>query len=297
MRIKQWLKNIIILIPLFFSGKLLELDKLLLSIFAVITFSLLTSSIYLINDIVDYKDDIKHPSKKKRWLASGKISKLQAFSLSLLLFIFFVYLSLFWVKSEYFLLLGLIYWGLMILYTLFFKKLVIIDTIVISIGFVIRVVSGAVLLQLHLNSLLVISIISVALLISFGKRMMKLKFGGRESMREYLGEPRVFDIIIAFLASISFMSYILFAYFYDQTNLNWLIGSYLPPTYKHPKWLLITIPFAFYTLVRYIVLLYNNVIIDTPEDIWFRDKSLFISIISWISIAFVLIYSSSVFKM
>ena len=87
MRVNQWVKNLFVFLPLFFSGNLFNIDLLIESFYGFLIFSFVASSIYIINDYVDIEKDKKHPEKKNRPLASGKISKQNAFILFLVLLV------------------------------------------------------------------------------------------------------------------------------------------------------------------------------------------------------------------
>lgn len=294
LRVKQWIKNLVIFLPIFFSGTLLFTPYLVKTAWAFIALSLLTSSVYIINDIVDRNRDSLHPNKRERVIVSGKITIPTAIILSLLSLILSVYVSSLFVQSEYFTAFMFIYLGLMLAYTVWLKHIGIVDAIIISMGFVLRVVAGAVLLEIPLSAMLVITIIGSAILISFGKRKAEISsMGWEESIKHRpalaIYPKGVLDVIIATVTSITFFAYIMYCYGYLTVGLRSLLIQYLPPRFQDPQWLLLTIPVAFYVLVRYLVIIYKGQI-WVPEDIWIKDKGMFIALTLWIVLLFLLIY-------
>lgn len=168
LRVHQWLKNGFIFVPLFFSGQLLDVQRLWLCGLAFMAFSFTASSIYIINDLNDIDKDRLHPTKKNRPFASGTVSKklgigiffLLAFSS--LIFSYFISSSFFTVLSIYFI--------MNLLYSYGLKKISLIDIIIISIGFVLRVTAGGVVAKIEISQWLYIMTFLIALFIAFAKR-------------------------------------------------------------------------------------------------------------------------------
>lgn len=301
LRIKQWIKNLIIFLPLFFSGHIFVSSYFLTTIWAFIAMSLATSSIYIFNDLIDKDRDQLHPNKKHRPISSGEISVNFALVISITVLLLSFIISMVYVQSEYFTGFILLYIIIMILYTLFFKHAGIVDAIVISLGFVLRVVAGAVLLELSLSAMLVIAIIGSAILISFGKRKAEISSMGFEKAirhRPALGVyPKgVLDIIISTVTSVTFFAYIMYCYGYQTYGLRVVLANYLPPKFYEPQWLLLTVPIAFYVLVRYLIIIYKGQS-TIPEDIWVKDNSLRTGLLIWVISLFLLIYFDELSRM
>ncbi|MBI2357186.1 UbiA prenyltransferase family protein [Candidatus Dojkabacteria bacterium] len=293
-RVKQWVKNLIIFLPLFFSSNLLIGEDFIKTLYAFLSLCFLTSSVYIFNDIIDRERDSHHPKKKSRLISSGKISLLNASLLSALSLATSLLISSYFVKSEYFLLFLFGYLAIMILYTLYFKHIGIIDAIIISLGFVLRVIVGSVILELDLSAMLLVAVIGSAILISFGKRKAEISSLGIEEAVKHRPALSVYpkgvlDIIISTVTSVTFFAYIMYCYGYETTGLKLLLDPYLPPRFHEPQWLLLTIPFAFYVMTRYIILIYKGES-TIPEDIWIKDGELRTGIIVWLLILFLLIY-------
>lgn len=291
----QWIKNAIIYIPLFFSGYLFTGDYFLHTIYAFVALCFLTSSIYIINDIVDMNRDRLHPVKKYRPLASGQASPTVAMLLSAVLFVIAIFGGYLILTSEYFLLLQLAYFFMMLLYSVWLKNVVIIDTIVIAMGFILRIFAGAILLQIVSPAMLVLTIIGASLLLSFGKRRSEISIMSHANVIKYrpvMGQypPLVLDLILAGLFAITFMSYTLFCYSYTGLNLDPSLTQILPPLLRSSKWLLATVPIAFYALARYLLIVYRSDIAEQPENIWMKDRGLFVTLLFWGLIMYFMIY-------
>ncbi|MEA3357133.1 MAG: UbiA family prenyltransferase [Patescibacteria group bacterium] len=283
----HWIKNLVVFIPLVFSGEMLVADKFFLVVKTALIFCLMSSAVYIVNDIMDCKADKLHPEKKHRPIASGEISVHTAAALAVLLSLLSTALSIVWVKSEYLTLFVVVYCIVMFLYSLLLKHIPIVDAITVALGFVIKAVAGSVVIQVSLASFLVVTIISTALLISFGKRMaevasmgMKKSVKHRAALADYT--PELLSTMISALTASAFVSYALFAYNTSYIGLSVYLSDVLPPMYKYPQWLMLTIPLVFYCLARYLVVVYNkNKEVGTPESLVFRDLGLFMSIALW----------------
>ncbi len=297
-RPRQWVKNLTIYVFLVFSPdrELVLLHQFLIVSYSFIAFTLLTSGVYIINDLIDIESDRKNPEKKNRPIASGKISK----NLGIILAIIFLLLSfiLSWIIGEYLFIMCLFYFILMILYSLWLKRLVIIDALVIAGGFVVRVLAGAFIINVpNLYSWLIIVTISIALLLGFGKRRSELTLLGSDSkyQRSVLEAYPVdlLNSLISALVSCTFLSYILFTFQTDLTGNFGLSGFIkLPsPLYRTSHLLKLTIPIVFYGIARYLYIIYTKKDGSTPETVLFKDKPLLFTIILWILSTVVLLYA------
>jgi len=299
MRPKQWIKNVVVFIPLFFSAQLFTGDLFFKNFYVFIAMCLLSSSVYILNDIIDYPRDRSHPIKKNRPIPSGRIDIFSAFILMTMLLIVSLVYGFWCLQSEYFIILQLAYYLMMLVYSLWLKNVEIIDTIIISLGFILRVFAGAIVLQLQTSALLGITIILGALLISFGKRRAEMSIMQRQELINYrpgigVYSTVVLNSIISGLFAATFMAYVLFCYSFVGATVNANLTQFLPPLLRNVKWLLITVPFAFYTLVRYLILVYKGGdVADRPEDLWFEDKRVLFSALIWLVVLFLLIYSDN----
>lgn len=170
-RPKQWIKNTIVLLPIFFGGALLRVEALYAGFITALSFSFISSSIYCLNDIIDLKDDRRHPIKCQRPLASGAISVVQGFIIMASMVILSM-ITLFLLPDNQMKTAGVIffYWVLNIAYCLFLKQHAIIDVCVIAFGFVLRIISGGLATGIGLSKWIVLMTFLLMLFLSFAKR-------------------------------------------------------------------------------------------------------------------------------
>lgn len=187
-RVKHWIKNILIFVPMV-CGKVLNSNNVYITIMGFLAFSMGASFIYIINDLKDIEKDKLHERKKKRPLASGIISKRTAKMIAGIILI--VALGLNYIVTGSFLgiasylLLG--YIMINILYSYYFKNMVIIDVLILALGFVLRIYYGASLINIQVSDWLFLTILSGALFLGLGKRKKELinNSNVRESLKNY----------------------------------------------------------------------------------------------------------------
>ncbi|SVD99755.1 uncharacterized protein METZ01_LOCUS452609, partial [marine metagenome] len=168
-RPNNWSKNLIIFSPIFFAGKISDAVLLKQSFFAFISFSFLTSSVYILNDYMDLEHDRTHPSKKNRPLASGKVPIAQAGALAIVLLILGLGLifSLFSADTFY---VSLSYVVIMVAYCLVFRQRALVDIGIIAIGFVLRLFVGSSVTGIPNSMWIIIMTFLLALFITLAKR-------------------------------------------------------------------------------------------------------------------------------
>ena len=185
-RVKHWLKNILIFLPIFFSINILNLNYLKISSLAFIIFCLSSSIVYIINDIKDIEKDKNHPIKKYRPLASGKVTKNKAFILLVFLVIIdlllmtYLYIN---INSVLVYVVPIIYIVINILYSFILKDIPIIDVGVIVLGFVLRVMYGGITTNIEVSKYLYLMIIFGAFFLAFGKRRNEILKNGSKSRK------------------------------------------------------------------------------------------------------------------
>ena len=183
MRVKHYIKNFLIFLPLIFNGNLFNKNMFLSTCLGFVSFSLLASTIYIFNDLFDYENDRKHPLKKNRPIASGKISKEKAKLLILVLLILSfglicgMYLLNFINKTSFLLSLVVmvLYFFINIMYSIKMKHLPIIDIILLALGFVLRVYFGGSICNIEISSWLNLTVLSFSLYLVIGKRKGELE--------------------------------------------------------------------------------------------------------------------------
>jgi 4-hydroxybenzoate polyprenyltransferase len=169
MRPRQWTKNVFIFAPLLFDLKLLEPYYVARTVAAAFLFSMLSGSVYLINDLTDAERDRQHPTKRNRPLASGRLSRTWALGAAVLLPSVSLVLSAFLDPS--FAVIGLVYFVIQLAYSLGLKNVVIVDVLIIASGFVLRVAAGSTVVDAaRFSPWLYVCMTLLALFLGFGKR-------------------------------------------------------------------------------------------------------------------------------
>lgn len=280
-RPRQLIKNLIIYFALFFSVKemwdLSDTETALASLgkttVAFVLFSILTGAVYLINDIFDVNKDRIHPRKRMRPIAAGQLPYAVAWSSSVGLLL--ISLGFSFLMEPLFGWIELAYLILMIAYVLFLKRVVFVDVFLISVGFVLRAIAGAVVLGAPVSPWLYTCAGLGALLVALGKRRGELITAGDSAFRqrETLGwyTVKLIDRLMAIVAISALLTYTL----YTGTATN------LPNNHA----MMLTVPFVFYGLFRYIHLVYSKGLGESPEELFVSDVPLVSSIIMWLVVA------------
>ena len=280
MRPKQWTKNLVIFAGLVFSQNFFHLGFLKVSVLAFIAFCLNASSVYIINDIKDLEQDRLHPVKKFRPLPAGRISTRQAAFLSVILAVISLALA-FWLNLHYGALLAL-YWVMMIVYSFALKHVVIVDIMIISAGFIIRAVSGAVVLDVMISRWLLACAIFLSLFLILAKRRNEIvELGANASEhRAILDEygERFLDQMIAVVTACTVISYVL--YTLDPGTVQKF----------HTANLILTVPFVIYGIFRYLYLVYQKNMGGRPEMILLADRPLLLSVFLWVAVSVFILY-------
>ena len=282
-RVKQWVKNFFVFAPLIFDGKFTDTDAFLAVTLLFISFCLLSSVVYIVNDIFDRVGDRQHPLKNKRPLASGAISLKTAWLLAVLL-LCGVCLTLFFQPLSANMVL-LLYLLLNLLYSAFFKHLVIIDVLIIATGFVLRVVAGACAIGILVSNWMFLVTFFLSLFIGFGKRRYELylldELGGefRAVLHKY--STTFCDTLVTVCLGLTIITYSLY-------TVDPLVIARL----KSDK-LVYSLPMVIYGLFRYLYLLYEKHDGELTE-VLFRDRGLQAAILLWLGFVFGLIYLTTV---
>ena len=171
-RVHQWVKNLFVFVPLLFSLHLFDLNYFLQTLSAFFVFCLASSAIYVINDIVDIEADRVHPVKKNRPLPSGQITVQSAVITASLLLIVVFWLMMYFNKEFIFLVVGFIF--LNVVYSFWWKNIVLLDIFSIAAGFSIRVLAGAFAIQVPISSWLLLTTMFISLFLGVMKRRSEL---------------------------------------------------------------------------------------------------------------------------
>ena len=261
MRPRQYAKNAFIFAPLFFDRQLFNPRSLLLTILGFIILCILSSGVYVLNDLVDVESDRNHPQKKYRPIASGKISIRSAKIFCVILFAA-AFTGAFFLNKSFFLLCVLMVL-INIAYSFKLKHIPLIDIITIGILFLIRVYSGSVLIRVNIFSpWLYIVTFMLALYLGFGKRRAELASlqGAENNTRPVLDGYTVpfLDQLISIISAVIIMSYALYTF----------SGPAIPSNNR----MLLTIPFVVYGIFRYLYLIQVKHQGGAPEEVLFSDR-------------------------
>lgn len=288
----HWTKNLSIFAALIFSGLLFTETYFSKVLFAFIAFSFATSATYIFNDILDKENDRFHPIKNKRPIAAGKVSPTIAGFVSLILSLIALYVAS--LLNTLFFLSLLAYLLLQAAYSLGLKNIPTIDILVIATGFIIRVYSGAFVIDAHLSVWFLLCVISVALFLAAGKR--RSEFGvvenigqTRKSLTKY--DRELLNSYVTMFGNAAWMSWALFTFFESPTTTTpfWLILAEISRTTTISKLLMITIPMVIFGIMRYEALIFSNRS-EAPEKVLLTDKSLIVSIFVWLLTIMGIIY-------
>lgn len=280
-RIKQYVKNLFIFLPTFFGLKFLDINILEKNLIAFFAFCLVSSSIYILNDIVDIKNDKKHPEKKNRPLASGKVSVKEAQTISFIFFVSGILIALFFNNLDV-LYLFLTYTAINILYTFWIKHIGIIDVFTIALGFVIRILIGGASGDIRINSWIIIMTFLLALFLGFAKRRDDLLIAqktGRSMRKSVDGYNLQFvDSILVITSAVTLVSYLMYT-LSEQTIIR----------YKSDN-IFITSIFVLMGILRYLQLSITFEKSGSPTDALFKDRIIQISILGWIITFAIILY-------
>ena len=279
-RANNWIKNLFILLPLFFSGELFNLTKLSNTILVVIGFSLVTSFVYIINDIFDINFDKNHQEKRFRPIASGRISIKKSVVIgSLLLFIGFSVLLL---CSWNAFLISIIYVGLNLLYSAKLKHVSVIDFVIVAVGFVLRILIGGEVGDVELTQWMTIMVFLLCLFIAITKRrhdVYQYEFNeqvNRKVVTKYTVE--FMDKLLSINSSTLLVAYLLFITSEDVLT-------------RYPsKYLMLTFLFVLIGVFRYNQITSVDNKGSSPLKILFEDIFLQITLFLWLVTFFFIIY-------
>lgn len=277
-RIKHWIKNLFVFAPLIFSGNLFNTFLFIKTLFTFFLLSILSSGLYILNDIFDLENDIEHPVKRNRPLPSGKIKKNFALTFSII-FIFLPLIFSFFLTFKL-TLIFIIYIIINFLYSLIIKKLVILDVFIIAINFILRVYSGSIVTSIAVSNWLILCTLFLSLFLGFAKRRFEIVLLGENAHkhREVLSNYSInlLDKIIIILSTSTIISYSLYS---AATETKEKFGSGF----------IFTIPIVLYGILRYLYLIYEKKE-GEPTKLVLEDFPLLLTILIWIIFSIFIIY-------
>lgn len=288
----QWIKNGLVFAAIIFNGRLLEPTLFAKSFWGFVTFSLLSSASYLVNDIFDVRYDRLHPQKKYRPIASGELDlSLAAWAAVALMF---AGLGLAFKTSYGLFLLGFLFLTVHLFYSANFKKFAILDILFIASSFVIRTFAGEILTGFHLPIWLMLTVVFLALFIASGKRRSELMLEGTKTRPALLAYQRqLLDFYTSTFATATLLSYSLFAFFTEPPQFSEPVAQFLMinfPKALGRKWLMVaTIPLVIFVIMRYAQLIFEKQAGEKPEKLLTSDIPLSLAVIGWgIAVIFII---------
>jgi 4-hydroxybenzoate polyprenyltransferase len=281
LRPKQWVKNLLIFTPLIFGQQLFNMPLLIKACGAFVFFSLIASAMYVFNDLQDYHKDKLHRTKKLRPIASGKITRQEAwflcFGLTLISLAggFLIQLNLGMVIIFYLL--------LNLFYTRLLKEIVIVDVLSLGAFFVLRIIAGTVVAEVEFSYWMIIMVMLLATFLGFNKRRQEIKNAGSSlatEQRSVLNKYNLYfiDQMISVLTSSIVVVYML--YTIDERTVS-EFGT------RHLLW---STPFVYYGIFRYLYLVHKRRMGEDPTTTLLTDRMMQINILIWIGVCVFVIY-------
>lgn len=290
-RPRQWLKNFALFAPALILGDITEISVINRLLNGFLAFSLMSSGTYFINDIVDAKKDSLHPIKKNRPIPSGKLKVWVAGLTSLIL----ISLSLFYsfkYSGNFFSFILITYLLIQFLYSFLLRNIIILDSLTVASGFVLRVIAGGVLIESSISSWLILTTIALSLLLAFGKRRSektilsetKTQAETRATLKSY--PDNLLDSMITMSSTFCIVSYSFFTFQVSPESGLSNLRRILPASIDSPKWLMFTIPLVIYGIARYLYVIYEKKEGESPERVLLSDKPLLATVLSWVIFVF-----------
>lgn len=279
LRPQQWLKNLFIFMPLFFGGELFNINNLLVSLATFISFCLVASGIYCINDVKDVESDRLHPIKCHRPIASGAISPFSAIFISISLLCMSISIALITIGIELVCIL-FVYIVINFIYCLWIKQFALVDVFIIAIGFILRLIAGSIATNIALSHWIVLMTFLLALFLALAKRRDDVIIFEQEGkkMRENISHYNLpfLDTIISITVSVTLVCYLMYTFSDDvisRTNSPHIYFTSL---------------FVILGMFRYLQITIVEKKSGSPTKILLKDTLIQLCVIGWI-LSFILI--------
>ncbi|MDM1073072.1 UbiA prenyltransferase family protein [Empedobacter brevis] len=270
MRVNQWVKNLFVFLPVFFSGKLFDVGLFIESFYGFLIFSFVASSIYIINDYVDIEKDKKHPEKKNRPLASGKISKKNALVLFFVLVVFSSILIFLFGNKQVAILVA-IYFFMNLAYSFKLKQIAILDVMIIALGFLLRVFVGGYMTGILITDWTILLVFDLALILALGKRRGELINADLEGItRKSLDGYNLnfLNSALSITCTVAVICYMMF-----------ILSPETQSKFHH--YIVYTFVFVFAAVLRYLQQTFVYLKTESPTRLIFKDHFLQFLIIMW----------------
>jgi 4-hydroxybenzoate polyprenyltransferase len=285
MRITHWVKNLFLFAALIFSGHLFQPKDFLLTVVGFFLFSLASSAVYLVNDVSDREKDKLHPVKAKRPIASGTLAVGTASAAAVGLLIISITGSL--LLNTLFGAVTIAYVLVNLAYSYVLKNTVILDVMSIAVSFVLRVVAGAVIIDVPSSEWLILCTLLLSLFLGFSKRRHEVTYletnaVAHRSVLEFYS-PQFLDQMTAIVTASTVMSYALYT-ISEETVRKFGTNN-----------LIYTVPFVLYGIFRYLYLVHKREEGGNPTKILLTDVPLIVDLILWILVCAYIIYGRQLY--
>lgn len=284
LRPHQWVKNAFVFLPLFFYGHFTDISLLVQSLFAFLAFSFVASSIYCFNDIYDVEADRNHPEKKKRPVASGKVTIPMAYTLMGICLLISFLIAYYGIQNNKWLVLGVLafYFLMNIAYCIKLKQVAIVDIFIISVGFVLRVVVGGLSTGAPLSHWIVLMTFLLALFLAFAKRrddVVKYENTGiihRRNVNRY--NLNFMNQAMTLVSGITLVAYVMYTV---SPEVMERLGS---------NYIYITSVFVLAGIIKYLQISIVDVKSGSPTKVLLKNRFIQCCVLGWIITFAVLIY-------
>lgn len=270
LRPRQWIKNGFVIAPIFFAGLFEDGESWMLVLTAALAFGLSAGTVYIFNDMVDRKEDARHPVKSRRPLACGQVSLPAALVLALICALAAAFL-LTRLPGDCSVIVG-VYLALNLLYTFVLKHRALLDVFTVAIFFVLRVLMGCFALSVMVSPWIMLTTFTLALFLGFGKRYHELGFEayatGKKNLKEYSRE--LLDKLVVICSGGAFVCYAIYAAETAEAMDDIRI--------------IYTVPFVAFGLFRYLQSVYVYAQGGEPESVILQDKWQWVTIALWLGV-------------
>ncbi len=279
LRITSWPKNFFIFVPALFAKQIFDPRDFSLLVIGFLTFSIASSAVYVLNDVVDAPNDAVHPLKKDRPIPSGKISAQNAKIIGALLYLILIVIT--FSMDRNFMMIVWVYVVINILYTAFLKKIVIVDIFCIASGFMLRVIGGGLLISVYISKWLILTTLFLSLFLAVMKRRVEIAnstsaIEQRKVLQDY--SLNFIDQIAAMTGSGVILSYALYSVS-ERT-----VGSF------GTERLVFTTMFVIFGIFRYMYLVYKKDRGENVIEVLMTDIPMIINLLLYVASAIFIIY-------
>lgn len=282
----QWVKNTFVFVPAYFSRDLFIKENFILLLLGFVSFSLVASAIYIVNDYKDIASDQQHPEKKNRPLASGKAKPIIAMII-MALFVTAGFGIAFTLNKLFLVILG-VYFILNLSYSLGLKNISILDILIVAFGFLLRALSGGVIISIPISQWLIIMVFLLAVFLAMAKRrddvLMYLSSGKaiRKSVRDY--NLDFTNTSLSMLCGIIIVAYLMYTISPDVVAR------------MHSDNIYLTTIFVIAGMLRYLQITFVENNSGSPTKILYSDKFIIFTIIAWLASFYIIIYLPGLLK-